>query len=68
MSNPIQVRIRGTEEVREWWLKAKGEFDVTYARLAVELCKFALSRKEEFRRQLKSGERSHDSEDRTEGR
>lgn len=68
MSNPIQIRIRGDDSVREWWLKTKAEFDMTYGRLAVELCKFALSRKEEFRRQLGSEERSHASEDRAEGR
>jgi len=66
MSNPIQIRIRGTEEVRDWWKKAQGEFDVTYAQLAIELCKFALSRQDEFERQLQSEDRTHDSEDRSE--
>jgi hypothetical protein len=50
MSNPIQIQIRGTSSVREWWMKAKGQYDMTHGELAVAMCKFALQREAEFRR------------------
>lgn len=67
MSNPIQIRIRGTEEVREKWKHAQAVFDVTYATLAIEMCKFVLDRRDEFERQLNSEDRTHPSTDRPEG-
>jgi hypothetical protein len=50
MSNPIQIQIRGTDSVREWWMQAKGQFDMTHGELAIAMCKFVLQRNGEFRR------------------
>jgi hypothetical protein len=58
MGNPVRIRIRGTEKVRGLWKKAEGEFDLTYAELAINLCQFALDNKAEFRRHLQSEKRT----------
>lgn len=60
MSRPIQVQIRGSEKVREVWSDAKGTFDMTHAELAMNLCRFALQRKGDFRRFVQGEERPDD--------
>jgi len=62
MSNPVKVRIRGTDDMREWWMKAKGTFDLTHGELALEGAKFLLENKREFRRHLQSDERESETE------
>lgn len=62
MSNPIQVQIRGTDGVREWWMRAKGEFDMTHAELAIALCRFALNRQGDFERFTASEDRPADTD------
>ena len=64
MSNPVQVRIRGVDRVREKWMEAKGKFDLTHGELAVEMATFVLSREQEFSRHLQSEGRQTDSEER----
>jgi hypothetical protein len=58
MSNPVKIRIRGTETVREKWMEVKGKYDLTHGELALEMAKFVLSREREFRRHLSGEERS----------
>jgi len=64
MSKPVRIRVRGTESVREWWMKAKGTFDLTHAQLALEGARFLLENEQEFRRHLQSDERDSETEER----
>ena len=48
--------------MREWWMKAKGTFDLTHGELALEGAKFLLENKREFRRHLQSDERESETE------
>jgi hypothetical protein len=57
MSRPIQIQIRGEDSVRQKWMEAKGQFDMTHAELAVALCRFALQRKGDFRRSMQGEDR-----------
>lgn len=50
VSNPIQIRIRGTQRVRDIWTDAQGKFDMTYAELAINLCRFAMENPDQFKR------------------
>ncbi len=68
MSNPIRVRIRCPETVREKWMEAKGRFDLTHAELARECAKFVLSNEAQFRRQLSGDEKPEQGESRTSAR
>jgi len=61
MSNPIQIQIRGTDSVRELWMKTKGVYDMTHAELAIAMCRFVLQREGEFRRFADGASRPRDS-------
>lgn len=62
MSNPVQLRIRGPDEVRDVWMATKGTFDMTHGEFALEAAKFISEREQEFQRHLQSDERDSETE------
>lgn len=51
MANPVQLRIRGSEDVREKFKQVEGKVDPdTYGDLVVSMCEFILENESEFKR------------------
>lgn len=55
MSNPVQIRVRGTDEVKRQFEHANAEFQMlnTQAELIIALSQYAMENDEDFRRYVR---------------